>query len=276
MKLRTWYKEETSVCGYQLLPLHHDVEKIRYLVNRIFQLDKYVRFNMVDEYNWDELGKILEEFGLKFVKPIDAPPCVQNGIREAVGKNGFADYAVSGGGDLYAFFVPDDYSEFYIFQFTESDVHYMKIFGKLREEENACALVRDIAREELELVRVAQELMSVAPAPPSPEQRSALDASVLEQIEYTHKLASEIATSILGQVGRTKSITYTETDKHIEAYLVFGKHGMYIVAFTVPLFWWEEEGGWKVLDMLLRRVDPSAAWRCIEEEEGCQLLRELF
>ncbi|MCC6050858.1 MAG: hypothetical protein LM580_09140, partial [Thermofilum sp.] len=274
LKLRMWYDKETSVYGHQFLP-SRDVDKIRRLVDLIFQLDRDVRFNMPDEFNWDELYEVLEEFGLKYVKPVDAP-VYEDGIREAVGKDGLAHYAVSRNGDLYVFFVPDDYSEFYIFQFTRNDVYLMKIFEKLNEKENNVRLVRDIAREELELMRVAQELMNAAPAL-SPEQRSALSSlGALQQIERTHEVANEIATSFLGRAGSAKSIIYTETDKHIEAFLVFGKHGIYIVAFAVPLFWWEKEGGWRVLDMLLRRVDPSAAWRCIKEEEGCQLLRELL
>jgi hypothetical protein len=273
LKLRTWYKEGATVYGHQLLPLR-DVDEIRRLVNRIFELDKYVRFNMSDEYNWDELDNILGEFGLKYVKHVDAP-VRERGIREAVGKDGSAYYAASRNGDLYAFFVSDDYSEFYVFQFARNDVYLMKIFEKLEEGENNAKLARDIAREELELVRAAQELVSIAPEL-SPEQRSALAASsALEQMEYTHKLAGEIAAAALGRVGRTKSIAYVETDKHVGAFLVFGKHGMYIVAFAVPLLWWEREDGWRVLNVLLRRVDPSTAWRCIKEEGDC-LLRELF
>jgi len=275
LKFETWYKEETSVYGHLLLP-RRDTEKIRYLVNWFFELDNSVRFNIVDEYDWDELDNILNEFGLKYVKIIDSP-VYKDGLREAVGKKGFAYYAASQNGDLYAFFVANDYSEFYIFQFTSNDAHLMKVYRKLKEEEGNAKLARDIAREELEMLKVVQELVNAlqsAPATPPPERIRTTNIVELfkKEQEYLEK-ATALPISILKQVGRAANIAYTEEgDKRIEAYLVLGRHGMYIVAFARPILWQEE--GSKVLDVLLRRVDPSTAWKCIKE--GCQLLRELF
>jgi hypothetical protein len=279
VKFGTWYKEETSVYGHLLLPLR-DVDKIRHLTNCIMELDYYLRFNMVDEYNWDELHEVLKEFGLKHVKTIDAP-ISERGLREAIGKEGFAYCAGSQNGDLYAFFLTDDYSEFYIFQFTKTDISIMKIYEKLKEEENNVNLARDIAREELEMLKLVQELMStLQSAPPSPPERTRWHTSdIVELWKKTReqlKKATALPISILERAGRAANIIYTEKgDKHVEVYLVFGKHGIYIVAFTVPTHWWEKEEGWKVLDVLVRRVDPDTASSCFEEE-GCQLLRELF
>jgi hypothetical protein len=280
LKLKTWYKEETTVYGHLLLPfIRNYIEKIRDLTNCVIELYEYTRYSMPDEYNWDELFSVLKEFGLKYVEHIESPVS-ERGLVEAVGgKEGSACFAASRAGDLYAFFVTSDYTEFYIFQFTRNDVYLMKVYEKLGEQESKMNLTRDIAREELGMLNIVQELVkALQSAPVTPSLERVRTTSIVELLKRSREQlekATALPISILKQAGRAANIVFKEReDKRLEAYLVLGKHGMYVVAFTVPL-WQEGEGGWKV-DVLLRRVDPRTAWKCIKKREDCQLLRELF